>query len=68
MRDENIDIVNTIIFNDALIYIPYMYWNEDNFYGMESTEGTINLLEINFEDKEECYKLFREINIQVEVI
>lgn len=67
VQEENNDIDNIIkkvIYNDTLLCIPYIYFNEDNFYELESIEGGIDISDIDFEDEEECYELFGEMDIQ----
>ena len=46
----------------------YMYSDEENYFGMNSIEGNIDLSKMDFEDEEEYYNLFGEIDINSESI
>ena len=69
IQNENIDnIVNHVIHNNLVLAIPYMYSEEENYFGMNSIEGNIDLSKIDLEDEEEYYNLFGEIDINSESI
>ena len=62
--NNNIDnIINDVIYNNTLLCIPYMYFSEEDNWCIKSIEGDIDISEIDFEDEEQCYKLFGEMDI-----
>lgn len=69
IQNENIDdIVSHVIHNNLVLTIPYMYIEEENYFEMNSIEGNIDASKIDFEDEEEYYNLFGEIDINSESI
>lgn len=62
------NIINDVIYNNTLLCIPYMYFSEEDNCCIKSIEGDIDISEIDFEDEEQCYKLFGEMDINSDTI